>query len=310
MSDNLGTIGHKAATFVRGRTAQEGPARRALVLSGGGAKGAYQAGAVAALAAAGVRFDIVVGASVGTSNAAAYAMGLGRELPSMWVDSMATTRFFALENVGRGKNPFLLSEGMRRMAEKYFSVDKVLSSPVELVVAATDFETGLPVAWSNRDAGWSHDERLLQFLASSAIPGICSEVIRIRGRRNIDAGFSDIVPIHAAIARGADEIWVVDVAREAEPTRFQRALALAARVIAYMPVPGARLAANLLREVGDPKPLARRLEIEGALVRIGPSGPLPISTFDFAPTGIAEAAAIGRADAERLIAAHALAGRA
>ena len=44
-----------------------------LVLSGGGAKGAYQVGVVKALAEAGVRVDAVAGASIGALNGAIVA---------------------------------------------------------------------------------------------------------------------------------------------------------------------------------------------------------------------------------------------
>ena len=47
--------------------------KKALVLSGGGAKGAYQIGAIKALGKLDKKFDIVVGTSIGAINAAMYA---------------------------------------------------------------------------------------------------------------------------------------------------------------------------------------------------------------------------------------------
>ena len=47
--------------------------RRALVLQGGGALGAYQTGVIEALAEADVALDWVLGTSIGAINAALYA---------------------------------------------------------------------------------------------------------------------------------------------------------------------------------------------------------------------------------------------
>ena len=51
------------------------PSETALVLGGGGAKGAYEVGAIAALEELGVRALSVYGTSVGALNAAMYAQG-------------------------------------------------------------------------------------------------------------------------------------------------------------------------------------------------------------------------------------------
>ena len=53
---------------------------RGLLLSGGAARGAFQAGVVAALDRAGLRFDAIVGTSVGAVNGAALLHGYGAAL--------------------------------------------------------------------------------------------------------------------------------------------------------------------------------------------------------------------------------------
>lgn len=69
--------------------------RRGLVLEGGGAKGAWQFGALQALDEAGIKFDYVAGTSVGALNGALWASGridLGKEL---W-GSLSTSKVFKL----------------------------------------------------------------------------------------------------------------------------------------------------------------------------------------------------------------------
>ncbi len=59
--------------------------RVGIALSGGGAHGAFEAGVVAELEAAGVAFDVLAGTSAGALNAAAMAVGLsGDELVDLW----------------------------------------------------------------------------------------------------------------------------------------------------------------------------------------------------------------------------------
>lgn len=55
------------------KTVERAPA--ALVFSGGGAKGSFEIGAWRAFREMGLEFDAVVGASVGSLNAALYAQG-------------------------------------------------------------------------------------------------------------------------------------------------------------------------------------------------------------------------------------------
>jgi NTE family protein len=56
---------------------------RALILSGGGARGAYEAGVAAALAEQ-MHFDIVCGTSIGAVNGFAVAQGMADQLEAIW----------------------------------------------------------------------------------------------------------------------------------------------------------------------------------------------------------------------------------
>lgn len=68
---------------------------KALVLTGGGARGAYEAGVVRGLADAGEAFDLVCGTSIGAINAAFYAQDLLPELEQTW-KSIASRSIIAL----------------------------------------------------------------------------------------------------------------------------------------------------------------------------------------------------------------------
>lgn len=55
-----------------------------LSLEGGGVKGSYQAGAYLAFKKCGIKFDGVVGTSIGAFNGAMIASGKGDEMVELW----------------------------------------------------------------------------------------------------------------------------------------------------------------------------------------------------------------------------------
>lgn len=57
---------------------------RALVLPGGGGRGAYQVGVTKAFKEAGIEFDLAFGTSIGGINASLYAQGNQTRLEELW----------------------------------------------------------------------------------------------------------------------------------------------------------------------------------------------------------------------------------
>ena len=58
--------------------------KRALTLCGGGAKGAYEIGAVRALYELGEKFDIITGTSIGALTGAMLVQGDAEQLNRLW----------------------------------------------------------------------------------------------------------------------------------------------------------------------------------------------------------------------------------
>jgi predicted acylesterase/phospholipase RssA len=103
---------------------------RALVLSGGGALGAFEAGAIKALSDANVSFDLICGTSIGAINASFAAQGKVTELDNLWrtislrkppvvdyIDTVRRVTLFAddLDKVARGDLLELPGLGLRWM---------------------------------------------------------------------------------------------------------------------------------------------------------------------------------------------------
>ena len=69
-----------------------------LVLSGGGVRGSYQMGAYLALYKNGIRFNAVVGTSIGSFNAAMIAANQAKKLLKFW-ENIDMTKFLEIDPV-------------------------------------------------------------------------------------------------------------------------------------------------------------------------------------------------------------------
>jgi NTE family protein len=182
----------------------------ALVLAGGGSLGAVQVGMLRALIEADVRFDLVVGTSVGAMNAAWVAgdptpagvaaltaiwRGLRRRdvfPPSPWQGLLAAA----------GRRPSLVtSRGLRDLLERHLPFERLDEPQIGLHVVAVDVQTG-------RDVLLSTGPAVEAVLASTAIPGVLPPV-SIDGRWYIDGGVVNNTPISHAVDLGADTVWVL-----------------------------------------------------------------------------------------------------
>jgi predicted acylesterase/phospholipase RssA len=176
---------------------------RALVLSGGAAFGAYQAGAWAALDAAGWSPDLVVGASIGAVNGFALSRGASvSELCELW-----TIRPGLLLEGGGVRDRFPVW-GQRRMFRRW--LDDVVSEfsarprrwPLRITV--TEMLTMNVRIFDDEEITAKH------LMASCALPGVMPAV-RIDGRLCIDGGFLHRVPLRAALKAGATQAVTVDL---------------------------------------------------------------------------------------------------
>lgn len=182
----------------------------AFVFSGGGSLGAVQAGMVLALAEAGVEPDFVVGASVGSINAAWCAAHPDLDGAHRLVDIWKRVRrddVFPLQLVNGflgfvGLHDSLLSaEALRAMLGANLDFARLEDAALPIHLIAADLATGQEVVLSRGDA-------IDALCASSAIPGIFPPV-EIGGRALVDGGVVNNAPVSVAVAEGAEEIYVL-----------------------------------------------------------------------------------------------------
>lgn len=199
----------------------------ALVLGGGGAKGAYHIGVWKALREMGIRLEAIFGTSVGAINACLIGQGDYFRAEQLW-SNLSITQVLALppELLQNGRfvltkknlpvlQSFLknaLKEGgldtqpLRQLIDAYLDEPKLRRSGLDIgliSVKLSDFSP-LKVFLSETKPGtWAS-----YLLASAAFPGFKSPVIG--GTSFIDGGLYNNIPHEMAKQRGYRRIIVVD----------------------------------------------------------------------------------------------------
>lgn len=179
--------------------------KRALVLSGGGGRGAYHVGVYKYLEEIGWKPDIVVGTSIGAVNGAMIVSGLSagemeREWRALTTDQIHRVRLNPLEYV---EQPGLLDNSpWAKTLERQISFHKVRTSPMAFRVATTDITCGQLHIFRNEEITVRH------ILASCSIP-IVYPWTAVDERACWDGAVVANTPLRPAIDEGAEDIVVV-----------------------------------------------------------------------------------------------------
>lgn len=174
----------------------------ALVLGGGGSRGAVEVGLYRALTELGIRIDLIVSSSIGAVNGALIAAGLGpQELVDAW-RALRTRdvvgprwRFLRLLT---GTSSVFSNQHLRNLLCRRLPVRSFSELRIPLSIVGTDLETGETVVLREGDL-------IEAILASTALPGLFPPVLW-RGRRLVDGGLSNNVPIDLAVEQGAERV--------------------------------------------------------------------------------------------------------
>ncbi|HHS51177.1 MAG TPA: patatin-like phospholipase family protein [candidate division Zixibacteria bacterium] len=174
----------------------------ALFLSGGGARGAFQVGALKHLIGElGRKYEIVTGFSVGALNGSMVAQGDFNALYELWqgVDSP----FDVISGNFMFYKGLLSMKPLRKIIEDYLDIEKLRASEIEFFFSAVDLQKGESVVLNK------HSEPLIDWLmASSSIPGVFAPT-EIDGRQFVDGGVLATKPLSPAIKAGAEEIDII-----------------------------------------------------------------------------------------------------
>lgn len=221
----------------RGKRPKKGdrPHLNALILSGGGARGAYECGVYKSLHKHGIEIDVLVGTSVGAINAAAIAQGtdpqtlidlwLSLSTPDAWLyfDRLKKARaLLGNKHVFRARMDFWNvynwtyiydTSPLRRTLSRYFDLERLRTAKRQLVIMAVDIVKGECRSFNN------HQITLDHVLASASMP-IIFPWTRIGNTLFWDGGLlANVPPLKAAIDIDPHvrDIYVVKLFPQAAP---------------------------------------------------------------------------------------------
>lgn len=215
---------------------------RALVLSGGGAKGAYQAGALNyILGEKKRRYDLYAGVSVGAINSLALAQyKTGSEeqaallLDALW-HNIRTDKVYKGRPLGWASVVFepsiYITSPLRELLAKNFDPEKLAKSDKKLRMVAVDLITAEKRVWTEKSANLIEGA-----MASSAFPLAFEPISSPAGSYCTDGGVRDATPLGEAIRAGATEVDVILCEADKLPPwkKEAKALAIGPRVLSIL----------------------------------------------------------------------------
>lgn len=191
-----------------GERAEDG-AKVALVVEGGGMRGSISAEIVAELADRGIvdLLDIVVGTSAGAVNAVATAADVIDTVAATYSDVFASPKFASPYRALRLKPMVDTSAIVDEMDRRTSFARIAFEAPrVDFALVATDVEEASTVTLDNFS---DRDDVCRSITASATLPLMGGRPVRHRGRRLLDGGIMEAVPIAAAKNLGATHAIVV-----------------------------------------------------------------------------------------------------
>lgn len=188
---------------------QPGPRPAALLLCGGGGRGAMEVGFYQALAECGIKADFILGSSIGALNGACIAGGMApSELVRLWREfrlSRALSINWALLLHPRRRPGFFSLAPLRTLLRRTLPVTRFEELAIPLTVVTTDLESGRACYWHGRG------DLIEPVIASMSLPGIFPPV-EIDGRLHVDGGVTNDAPLDKAQELGAQSVYLIECA--------------------------------------------------------------------------------------------------
>lgn len=200
-----------------------------VVLEGGGAKGAYQIGVWKALLECGIKIKGVSGVSVGALNGALICMGDYQAAEDLWksisyssvmqvndvqMDKLIKHRIKELDisEIKRSTAEILSNKGinvtpLKELIEERVDEEKIRNSPIEFIMGTFSVSDRKELEIT----AWEAEEGYLKdyLLASSYLPAFQNE--KLHGKKYLDGGMFNNVPVDMLINRGYRDILVVRI---------------------------------------------------------------------------------------------------
>ena len=199
-----------------------------LILEGGAMRGLFSAGVIDIFMENGVEFDAAIGVSAGAAFGCNYkSRQIGRVI--RYNKRFAKDkRFCSIQSLIKTGDLFGAEFCYHTIPDELdlFDNDAYLENPMDFYVVVTDVETGKAVYINSDEAG---DDALECFRASASMP-IVSRPVEIKGKKYLDGGIADSVPIQFFESIG----YTRNVIILTQPEGFVKKPSSAAKLMKYV----------------------------------------------------------------------------
>lgn len=264
-----------------------------LVLEGGAMRGIYTAGVLDVFLENDIKVDGLIGVSAGAIHGCNYvSKQIGRSIRyykkycrdrrfmSFW--SLLTTGSLVGEKFCYHDIPFVLDP---------FDNEAFEASPVEFYVTCTNLETGM--------AEYIHCDELrtkLDWMRASASMPYVSKIVEINGKKYLDGGVADSIPLAASCKLGYEKNIVV-LTQPKDYKKTPQKMGIQTKLYAKYP----KFLKSIERRhlvYNNSRALIDRLEKEGKVLAIYPSEDLHIGRMEKDLDKVQMMYELGRYDAE------------
>lgn len=272
--------------------------KKGLILEGGAMRGLFTAGIIDVFMENGIEFDATIGVSAGAAFGCNYkSRQIGRVI--RYNKRFAKDpRFCSFRSLIKTGDLFGAEFCYHTVPDTLdlFDTQAYLDNPMDFYVVVTDVETGKAAYINSDEAG---DDSLECFRASASMP-LVSKPVEIKGKKYLDGGIADSVPIQYFESIGFEKNVIILT----QPKGYIKKPSKAARVMKYAlkDYPNVvKTMENRHIEYNETLEYIEKREKEGAAYVIRPDAPLEIGKIEHNPDNMQRIYDLGRKAGEKHI---------
>lgn len=173
-----------------------------LILEGGGMRGVYTAGILEYFLERDMAFNCIYGVSAGACHALSYISKQRGRNKKVSVDMVVDPRYIRYKGLVDGTGLFNMDFIFNQIPNELvkYDFDAFRNSSQRLIAVTTDCLTGQAVYVNCHDT--QSNEELIDVVKASCSLPLMAPVVTYRGRKFLDGGLSDSIPIQKAMQDG------------------------------------------------------------------------------------------------------------
>ena len=265
--------------------------KKGLVLEGGAMRGLFTAGIIDVMMEAGVEPDGLIGVSAGAAFGCNYKSKQPGRAIRYNTRFAKDKRYSGLKSLLTTGDYFNAQFGYHIVPYQYdiFDVETFEQNPMEFIVVCTDVLTGQAVYHKMERVDF--DE--LEWLRASASMPLASKVVEVAGRKLLDGGVADSIPLEYFESIGYDRNVVILTQPEGYTKQRTKLMPLMRIGLRHYPEMVQAMDRRYLMYNRELE-FVRQAEREGRCLVIRPDGKLPIGHISHDPEEMKRVYQIGR----------------